>query len=252
MNGREERIEGGPGASNSAGVGGAQGVQRTRKTTAGARGAVAARDPGAISDEEAIHRVLAGDREAFGVLVERYQGRTYRLALRVLRNEESARDAVQDAFLKAYGALPRFQGRASFYTWLYRLVMNQCLDMKRRDRSERQVEWEDGGAAESGGGAPPPPEVAGVRFGPAASLMRQELRQRLAEAIGRLPDGPRETLMLREVDGLSYAEIARAQGIPKGTVMSRLHYARRQLRVHLVEMGIATRADANPGEDRSE
>lgn len=216
-------------------------------TIAGTSGAVAAPDLDETSDEEAIRRVLAGDRDAFAVLVERYQGRAYRLALRVLRDEESARDAVQDAFLKAYGALSRFQRRSSFYTWLYRLVMNQCLDMKRRDKSDRHVEWEDGGVGESG--APLPPEVAGVRFAPAASMMRRELRERMAEAIGRLPDGPRETLLLREVDGLSYAEIAEAQSIPRGTVMSRLHYARKQLQSHLIEMGVATRADARVGEE---
>jgi RNA polymerase sigma-70 factor (ECF subfamily) len=224
-------------------------VQQAQETIASAGGAVAGPDLEATSDEEAIRRVLAGDREVFGVLVERYQGRAYRLALRVLRNEESARDAVQDAFLKAYGALSKFQGRSSFYTWLYRLVMNQCLDMKRRDKSERQVEWEDGGVAETGAGAPLPPEVDGVRFAPAASLMRQQLRQQLAEAIERLPDGPRETLILREVDGLSYVEIAETQRIPKGTVMSRLHYARRQLRAYLIEKGVATRADAGVGEE---
>jgi RNA polymerase sigma-70 factor (ECF subfamily) len=180
--------------------------------------------------------------------VERYQGRAFRLALRVLRNEESARDAVQDAFLKAYSALSRFQGRSSFYTWLYRLVMNQCLDMKRRDKSERHVEWEDEGTGESSSDSLLPPEVAGVRFEPAASMMRQQLRERIAEAIGRLPDGPRETLILREVDGLSYAEIAETQSIPKGTVMSRLHYARKQLQSYLIEMGVATRAGARVGE----
>jgi RNA polymerase sigma-70 factor (ECF subfamily) len=212
-------------------------------------GAVAALDLDATSDEEAIRRVLAGDRDAFAVLVERYQGRAFRLALRVLRNEESARDAVQDAFLKAYSSLSRFQGRSSFYTWLYRLVMNQCLDMKRRDRSDRHVEWEDGGAVESGANAPLPPEVAGVRFAPAASMMRRELREQIAEAIERLPDGPRETLILRELDGLSYTEIAKTQRIPKGTVMSRLHYARKQLQAYLIEMGVATRADARVGEE---
>ena len=211
-------------------------------------GAVAALDLDATSDEEAIRRVLAGDRDAFAVLVERYQGRAFRLALRVLRNEESARDAVQDAFLKAYSALSRFQGRSSFYTWFYRLVMNQCLDMKRRDKSDRHVEWEDEGTGEGSADALLPPEVAGVRFEPAASMMRQQLRERIAEGIGRLPDGPRETLILREVDGLSYAEIAEAQKIPKGTVMSRLHYARKQLQAYLIEMGVAVRADARAGE----
>jgi RNA polymerase sigma-70 factor (ECF subfamily) len=222
-------------------------VQEGDGPIAGTSGAVATLDLGGISDEEAIRQILAGERDAFAVLVERYQGRAFRLALRVLRNEESARDAVQEAFLKAYSALAGFQGRSSFYTWLYRLVMNQCLDLKRRDKSDRHVEWEDGGAVEIGSNTPPP-EVSGVRFAPAASVMRRELRQRIAEAIGRLPDGPRETLILREVEGLSYAEIAEAQRIPKGTVMSRLHYARRQLQIHLIEMGLATRADERVGE----
>jgi len=228
-------------ASNSLEERDAHGVQQGDAT-------IAAADLGGTSDEEAIRRVLAGDRDAFAVLVERYQGRTFRLALRVLRDEESARDAVQDALLKAYSALPRFRGRSSFYTWLYRLVMNQCLDLKRRDKSDHHVEWEDGGPGGSDANMPLPPEVGGVRFAPAASLMRQELRQRIAEAIERLPDGPRETLILREVDGLSYAEIAEAQDIPKGTVMSRLHYARKQLQTDLIEMGVATRDDERVGE----
>jgi RNA polymerase sigma-70 factor (ECF subfamily) len=209
---------------------------------------IAAADPGETSDEEAIRRVLAGNRDAFAVLVERYQGRAFRLALRVLRDEESARDAVQDALLKAYSALPGFRGRSSFYTWLYRLVMNQCLDLKRRDKSDHHVEWEDGGAGGSDADVDLPPEVNGVRYAPAASLMRQELRQRITQAIERLPDGPRETLILREVDGLSYAEISEAQEIPKGTVMSRLHYARKQLQAYLTEMGVVTRDDARVGE----
>jgi RNA polymerase sigma factor (sigma-70 family) len=87
------------------------------------------------------------------VLVERYQDRAYGLALRVLRNEEQARDAVQDAFLKVYGSLGKFEGRSGFYTWLYRLVMNVCLDMKRRDRSDRHVEWEEERALEIAEGA---------------------------------------------------------------------------------------------------
>ena len=223
-------------------------MQQGDGTIAGTSEAIAAPDLDGTSDQEAIRRVLAGDRNAFAVLVGRYQGRAFRLALRVLRNEEHARDAVQDALLKAYSALPRFQGRSGFYTWLYRLVMNQCLDMKRRDKSEREVEWEDDGPGEAGAAALQPPEVAGVRFAPAASMMRQEIRERIAEAIALLPNGPRETLILREVEGLSYAEIAEAQQIPKGPVMSRLHYARKQLQSHLIEMGIATGADAQAEE----
>jgi len=224
-------------------------VQQGDGTIASRRGAITAADLDQTSDGEAIRRVLAGDGDAFAVLVERYQGRAFRLALRVLRDEEAARDAVQDSFLKAYSALPRFQGRSGFYTWLYRLVMNQCIDMKRRDRSDREIEWEEGGGGESGADTLLPPEVDGVRFEPAASMMRKELRQRIGEAIERLPEGLRETLLLREVDGLSYAEIAEAQEVPKGTVMSRLHYARKQLQAYLIEMGVATGAVAQAGEN---
>ena len=224
-------------------------MQQGDGTIASRRGAITAADLDQTSDGEAIRRVLAGDGDAFAVLVERYQGRAFRLALRVLRDEEAARDAVQDSFLKAYSALPRFQGRSGFYTWLYRLVMNQCIDMKRRDRSDREIEWEEGGGGESGADTLLPPEVDGVRFEPAASMMRKELRQRIGEAIERLPEGLRETLLLREVDGLSYAEIAEAQEVPKGIVMSRLHYARKQLQAYLIEMGVATGAVAQAGEN---
>ncbi len=199
-------------------------------------------------DAEAVRRARQGDHEAFRVLVERYQGRAYRLASRVLRNEELARDAVQEAFLKAYSSLARFEGRSGFYTWLYRLVMNQCLDMLRRDRSDRHVDWEDGDPLEAAAAAAPPPEVAGVVFGPAADVMRKELAQRVGEAMAQLPDGPRHTLLLREVDGLSYAEIAEALEIPKGTVMSRLHYARRRVQELLIEAGVVE----SPGHERDE
>jgi len=191
-----------------------------------------------VSDAEAIARARAGDHEGFRILVDRYQARAFRLARRVLRDEETARDAVQEALLKAYASLDRFEGRSSFYTWLYRLVMNQCLDLKRRDRSGRHVDWDDGDPVEAAGALQPPPEVSGVRFAPAADVMRKELRELISEAIEQLPGDARQTLLMREVDGLSYAEIAKAQGIPKGTVMSRLHYARRQVRELLIEAGV--------------
>lgn len=201
----------------------------------------ASESEGGSSDKEAIERVLSGEGDAFRVLVERYQGRAYGLALRVLRDEEAARDAVQEAFVKAYSNLGKFEGRSSFFTWFYRLVMNQCLDAKRRDKADRHVEYEEGGLVELQLEASEitVPEVSGVSFAPAATLMRKELREQIGRAIEQLPDDARETLVLREVEGLSYKEIAEAQGIPKGTVMSRLHYARKQLQLILVEAGIA-------------
>lgn len=192
-------------------------------------------------------RAKQGDHEAFRILVERYQGRAYALALRVLKDEERARDAVQEGFLKAYTSLAKFEGRSSFYTWLYRLVMNHCLDMKRRDRSEREVEWDETRPGEPAG-APEAEALAGQgagQAGPARELERSELRKRIAEAIAQLPGEARETLLLREVDGLSYAEIAEALSIPKGTVMSRLHYARKRVQQILTDMGVGLGAGMN-------
>ena len=191
-----------------------------------------------LSDEDAVARARSGDAEAYRILVERYQGRAYRLALRVLRDEEQARDAIQEAFLKAYLNLARFEGRSSFYTWLYRLVMNLCLDLKRRDRSARYVDLPEPGDLERIVGSDAAEEEKGWqahREGPVQALERRELRSAMGHAIDQLPASARETLLLREVDGLSYAQIAEALEIPKGTVMSRLHYARRRVQELLRE-----------------
>ena len=192
-------------------------------------------------------RATKGDHDAFRILVERYQGRAYALALRVLKDEERARDAVQEGFLKAYTNLAKFEGRSSFYTWLYRLVMNTCLDMKRRDKSDREVEWDETRPGDPAR-APEAEALAGQgagHAGPARELDRSELRKQIAEAIAQLPGEARETLLLREVDGLTYAEIAEALSIPKGTVMSRLHYARKRMQQILTEMGVGIGAGMN-------
>ena len=200
-------------------------------------------------DAEVVERARGGHHAAFRVLVERYEARAFRLALRVLRDEEQARDAVQDAFLKAYGSLDRFEGRSRFYTWLYRIVMNQCLDRKRRDKSDREVEWKDEVLAAGASGAPP---LVGdpAPGGPEAQVGRLELRKLVADAIEALPDDARRTIQLREIDGLSYKEIAEALGVPKGTVMSRLHYARRRLQELLRAAGIDPLADGGIAEGR--
>jgi RNA polymerase sigma-70 factor (ECF subfamily) len=204
----------------------------------------------AMSDRDAVARAREGDQEAFRVLVERYQGRAHRLALRVLRDEEQARDAVQDAFLKVHSNLGRFENRSSFYTWLYRLVMNVCLDAKRRDRSSRFVDTPEVGDLEriaTHESMPASEQHFRVHEeAPDDALDRSELRNAVAKAITALPDAARETLILREVEGLSYSEIAEALDIPKGTVMSRLHYARRRVQELLREAGMAEEFDAMP------
>jgi RNA polymerase sigma-70 factor (ECF subfamily) len=203
-----------------------------------------------MSDRDAVARAREGDQEAFRVLVERYQGRAHRLALRVLRDEEQARDAVQDAFLKVHSNLGRFENRSSFYTWLYRLVMNVCLDAKRRDRSSRFVDTPELGDLEriaTHESMPASEQHFRVHEeAPDDALGRSELRAAVARAITALPDAARETLILREVEGLSYSEIAEALDIPKGTVMSRLHYARRRVQELLREAGMAEEFDAMP------
>ena len=203
-----------------------------------------AQDP---PDAEVVERARRGDHAAFRILVERYEGRAYRLAVRVMRDEEEARDVVQDAFLKAYRSLDRFQGRSRFYTWLYRIVMNQCLDRKRRDKSNREVEWKDEVASHAADGAPP---LLGdpAPGGPEAQVGRMELRKIVATAIDSLPEDARRTIQLREIDGLSYMEIAEALGIPKGTVMSRIHYARRRLQEILRAAGVDPLAEADGAE----
>jgi RNA polymerase sigma-70 factor (ECF subfamily) len=216
----------------------------------GSRAITASPDGSGLDDREAVDRARRGDPEAFRVLVERYQARAYRLALRVLRDEERARDAVQDAFLKAYVNLGRFEGRSSFYTWLYRLVMNLCLDARRRDQSSRVIDTPEAADLDRLG-APESRPADEMTFreheqGPEAALDRGQLRAALAQAIEELPDAARETLILREVEGLSYAEIAEALDIPKGTVMSRLHYARRRVQELLRRAGVV-----EPGSDEA-
>jgi len=205
--------------------------------------------PSRAEETQAIERARAGDHEAFRVLVERYQGRLFRLSARVLRDEDLARDAVQDAFLKAYVSLRRFEGRSSFYTWLYRLTLNVCFDMRRRGKSDRTVEWPEGRLPDGALPGESPSAVSGEPEppGPDAHLERGRIRRRVAHAIDELPEEARETLLLREVDGLSYGEIAEALEIPKGTVMSRLHYARKRVQKMLVAEGIGAGGEQEEG-----
>jgi len=201
-------------------------------------GASARKAPVSPSDADVIARARKGDHDAFRVLVERYQERAYRMALGVLRDEEAARDVVQEGFLKVYRSLDRFEGRSSFYTWLYRVVMNLCLDAKRRDRSGRHAEWDETAPMEIDPGGPDAvADLARERSSPAGQLERAELRSVVADAIEKLPDDARRTLVLREVDGLSYSEISECLGVPKGTVMSRLHNARKRLKEILLASG---------------
>jgi RNA polymerase sigma-70 factor (ECF subfamily) len=181
-------------------------------------------------DVELVERARQGDREAFRALVERYQRKVAALALGMLRDREDALDIVQDTFTKAYQSLDKFKGDSSFYTWIYRIGVNLCIDHQRRESRYVQL----GGESEESDDdlRPPSPEDL-ERDQPFEDARSTELGTRLIEAINALTPEHRAVILLREVDGLSYEEISEVLECPKGTVMSRLHYARRQLQARL-------------------
>jgi len=188
------------------------------------------------TDGELVQRAREGDRDAFRQLVERYQRRIATLALGMLRNREDALDVVQETFTKAYQSLDRFKGDASFYTWTYRIAVNLCIDHQRREAKlpPASLEPRQGGRAGERGedplGALPDPSEQGD---PYQRTRDAEIAQGLRRAISELTPEHRAVILLREVDGLSYEEISHVLECPKGTVMSRLHYARRQLQERL-------------------
>jgi RNA polymerase sigma-70 factor (ECF subfamily) len=181
-------------------------------------------------DGELVERARRGDREAFRALVERYQRKVAALALGMLRNREDALDIVQDTFTKAYQSLDKFKGDSSFYTWVYRIGVNLCIDHQRRESRYVQVATD---ADDPGEDIAPPSAEDLERDQPFEMAQSSEIGSRLVEAINELTPEHRAVILLREVDGLSYEEISQALDCPKGTVMSRLHYARRHLQTRL-------------------
>jgi RNA polymerase sigma-70 factor (ECF subfamily) len=188
-----------------------------------------------MSDRELVQRARGGDREAFRQLVERYQRKVAALALGMLRNQEDALDVVQETFTKAYQSLDRFKGDSSFYTWVYRIASNLCIDHQRRQSRVTHLPYESDERAPSGIGEGMLVDGA-PHDQPFDRTRNAQLGERLRAAIAELTPEHRAVILLREVDGLSYEEISQVLQCPKGTVMSRLHYARRQLQTRLREM----------------
>jgi len=182
------------------------------------------------SDRELVERARAGDHDAFRGLVERYQHKIASLALGMLRSREDALDVAQETFTRAYQSLDRFKGDAAFYTWLYRIAVNLCLDHQRRDSKQTLVPLE---SDERGEGAVAALPDALRRDQPFERARDAEIADRVRAAMRELTPDHRAVILLREVEGLSYAEISEVLDCPKGTVMSRLHYARRQLQTRL-------------------
>ena len=180
-------------------------------------------EPG--DDRALVELAARGDREAFDLLVRRHQDRVFNVAYQVVRNREDALDVAQDAFVKAFASLPSFKGEASFFTWIYRIVVNLAIDCLRRRRRAGSTEYDDRLAAPEDGEA-----SLATPDNPQSALETRQIGSILARGIEALPPVHRTVLILREVEGLSYEEIARAVGCSLGTVMSRLFYARRKLK----------------------
>lgn len=178
------------------------------------------------SDEELISDSRSGKRAAFQELVEKYQRRMYAVAYGIVGNREDALDAVQEAFVKAYRSLPEFKGESAVYTWLYRITVNSAIDIARKRGRHEQVEFREEIDVEEEKGEYP---VASSTENPVERLMRKELGEVIEKAILSLPVDQRTAIVLREIEGLSYKEIAQVMGTSEGTVMSRLHYGRKKL-----------------------
>ncbi len=172
-------------------------------------------------EAEIIALVVSGDNpEVYQELVEAYQSRLCSAILGIIRDRESARDVTQDAFIKAYTNLQAFNQGCRFYTWIYRIAVNLAIDLVRVNRGRRAEPIDDIVAV---------PEVLTSRLTADEQLKRQELGRMIIQAIDLLPEAQRAVIKLREIDGLSYKEIADSLSIPEGTVMSSLFYARKKL-----------------------
>jgi RNA polymerase sigma-70 factor (ECF subfamily) len=179
----------------------------------------------ALDETELIRKAQRGDPEAFGILVERYQRRVVGAALAVVHNPDDALELAQETFVRAYENLRGFESRSSFSTWLYRIAANLAIDWRRREGRRSFVRGEE---AENEIERLPSP--MGDSF---AEFSRGELNRHLRAALDELTPEHRAVILLREVEGLSYDEISDMLQCPRGTVMSRLHYARNRLRTIL-------------------
>lgn len=179
--------------------------------------------------EELVRAAAGGDEDAFAELVRLHEKKVYNLALRMCGNAEDASDAAQEAFVSAWKGLPNFRGEAGFSTWLYRLTCNAAIDLLRRNKKQRgELSLDDSGAGiDPVDGGPSPQERA----------EGAELREAVAAGLARLSEDHRQALVLREMQELSYEEIASVLEVDLGTVKSRISRARGALRKILRSSG---------------
>lgn len=173
-------------------------------------------------DQALVERVQAGDKAAFDVLVQKYQSKIIQLANRYVHDQDEAMDIAQEAFIKAYKALGRFRGDSAFYTWIYRIAINTAKN--HLVASSRRPPRADIDAAE----AEQYDSATGLKeyATPERMLLKDEIKETIAGAIESLPDDLRTAITLRELEGMSYEEIAQAMDCPIGTVRSRIFRAR--------------------------
>lgn len=174
-----------------------------------------------VDERDLVRRSCAGDLDAFENLVRMHQDRIYNVAYRITGNHEDANDAAQDAFVRAYQGLSRFRQGAAFSTWLYRIATNAALDLVRRRPAPAAIELT---ADYPGAGDP------------GAEVHRREVNRRVQDAVGHLPAEYRAVVVLRDLQGLAYDEIARILQVPIGTVRSRLSRGREALRAQLTDL----------------
>lgn len=185
------------------------------------------------SDRELVRESRRGDKEAFRELVERYQRKILAVAIGMVHNRDDALELTQETFVKAYENLDRFKGESSFYTWLYRIVVNLGIDFRRRDRRHGTVSMAD----RPGGGEDIEATLPEQRLAdPYQQTRSREIGERMQQAIDELTPDHKAVILLREVEGLSYEDISRVMQCSKGTVMSRLHYARKKLQDKLKDL----------------
>ncbi len=184
------------------------------------------------SEKDIIKRTLAGDKNAFELLVLAYEKQVYNLALRMLGSSEDAADMTQEAFIKAYSGLASFRGDSKFSVWLYRITSNVCLDFLRAKSRRAQVSLTVGEDEDTQQLDIPDPDSDVERL-----FMRKMSMQAVNDGLAQLPDEQRQILVMREISGMSYADIAAALSLEEGTVKSRIFRARKKLCVYLLKSG---------------
>ena len=188
------------------------------------------------NDRKLVQRVQDGDEGAFRELFEKYHRRAFAVAFGVVKNKQDALDIVQDGFIKVHRHIGNFQGSSSFYTWLYRIIMNLSIDHVRRSKKGKDMDYDDRVGRDSadvaGDGALLPRILDG---NPGKTVLRKELTHAIQDALNELPEYHRAVILLREVEGLSYEEMSKVLKVPKGTIMSRLFHARRKMQAALGE-----------------